>query len=587
MKKNRVKIPQKIEDDVLHRSHHMCNICQIERKPVNIHHIDENPANNDPLNLIVLCKECHELVQSRGYGKGYTKGELYRYRSDWEAIVREKFRPRNLESQIYRQEKITDTHLQEYQLPKEKVEIKLITNKERLRPETKSTITKLANSLLKSRSALRKTANKFFDTGRYNEAIDVYDQLIKIDPSSRFAATGNKGLALIRLGKLKEGIKLIKKLHKQKPKNIINLINLTHANIQINKLPQAQKYIDKALTLTKKNPEVHIQKGIIYEKQGKFNDAILSFNKALKIKPNDSHSLYHRGLVYRKMMRLKKSFSDIKKSYSNTSKNDSQKPYTLHQLGALYCISGNHQKALNIFNKLDKSHPKSEIFLGSKGQELSHLKRDKEASKCLDKLLILFPTSIRAHMAASRFYSDINNSKTSFSIAESGLKFDPKNIHLLFTKGLALGQLDKHNKAIQIYHKILKIKPDLAAVMINLGNQYFNLGKNTQANYYFDRALKIEPENIVGLSNKAECLLSLGDIKNAKRYLKKSLKIDSNFHFSIYNQSKILIHEKKTSEGLKLLQKAIKLNGDYKNNAKKEKVFNNIKNDSRFLKIIK
>lgn len=57
MKKARPAVPQKTRDEVLAAFNHRCAICGEDRPQ--LHHIDENPANNDPQNLIPLCPNCH------------------------------------------------------------------------------------------------------------------------------------------------------------------------------------------------------------------------------------------------------------------------------------------------------------------------------------------------------------------------------------------------------------------------------------------------------------------------------------------------------------------------------------------------
>ncbi len=57
MSKNRVAIPDKIYNQVMKEFNHRCAIGG-ENNP-QLHHIDEDPSNNDPLNLIPLCPNCH------------------------------------------------------------------------------------------------------------------------------------------------------------------------------------------------------------------------------------------------------------------------------------------------------------------------------------------------------------------------------------------------------------------------------------------------------------------------------------------------------------------------------------------------
>ncbi len=61
MAKTRVEIPKPVREAVLKEFNHRCAICGTDRPQV--HHIDENPSNNDLLNLIPLCPNCHLIDQ--------------------------------------------------------------------------------------------------------------------------------------------------------------------------------------------------------------------------------------------------------------------------------------------------------------------------------------------------------------------------------------------------------------------------------------------------------------------------------------------------------------------------------------------
>ena len=57
MENRRPKIPKQVREQVLKEFRHRCAICDGDRPQV--HHIDEDASNNDPLNLIPLCPNCH------------------------------------------------------------------------------------------------------------------------------------------------------------------------------------------------------------------------------------------------------------------------------------------------------------------------------------------------------------------------------------------------------------------------------------------------------------------------------------------------------------------------------------------------
>jgi hypothetical protein len=82
-KKNRVAIPDEIAAAVLFRANRTCSVCR-EKKPVQIHHIDENPEHYTEENLAVLCFDCHRDTQIRGgFDRKLDSAQIRRYRKDW------------------------------------------------------------------------------------------------------------------------------------------------------------------------------------------------------------------------------------------------------------------------------------------------------------------------------------------------------------------------------------------------------------------------------------------------------------------------------------------------------------------------
>jgi hypothetical protein len=80
----RKPIPDNIAASVLVAHDRTCCVCQQRGKRVQVHHIDENPSNNDPKNLAALCFDCHDQTQIKGgFARSLTAEQVINYRDEW------------------------------------------------------------------------------------------------------------------------------------------------------------------------------------------------------------------------------------------------------------------------------------------------------------------------------------------------------------------------------------------------------------------------------------------------------------------------------------------------------------------------
>ncbi len=88
MAKDRTNIPSDIAARVLFRSDRICCVCRERGRPVQLHHVDENPTNHAEENLAVLCFDCHRDTQIRGgFDRKLDAHQITLYREDWYAAV--------------------------------------------------------------------------------------------------------------------------------------------------------------------------------------------------------------------------------------------------------------------------------------------------------------------------------------------------------------------------------------------------------------------------------------------------------------------------------------------------------------------
>lgn len=84
MKKQRESISKELAADILFLSDRTCCVCNIPGKPLQLHHIDENPSNNTHNNIAVLCIDCHnDTMLKGGFGRKLDASQVIKYKDEW------------------------------------------------------------------------------------------------------------------------------------------------------------------------------------------------------------------------------------------------------------------------------------------------------------------------------------------------------------------------------------------------------------------------------------------------------------------------------------------------------------------------
>ncbi len=117
---------------------------------------------------------------------------------------------------------------------------------------------------------------------------------------------------------------------------------------------------------------------------------------------------------------------------------------------------------------------------------------------------------------------------------EKSLELNPKDASTWTFKGLALGELGKHEdeikyyeEAIRCFEKAIKIDPKDASAWSAKGLALGGLGKHEEAIRCFEDAIKIEPKYVSTYENLCELKIITGDYKSALRIVNDAINVAS------------------------------------------------------------
>ncbi|MBC8267411.1 MAG: tetratricopeptide repeat protein [Rhodospirillaceae bacterium] len=220
------------------------------------------------------------------------------------------------------------------------------------------------------------------------------------------------------------------------------------------RVEEAIEAFQKALQVDPKYADGHFNLGVLFRGQGKLDDAIESYKRAITVKPKHFDALYNLGNALKEKGMLEESVTAFRQAVS---------------------IKPDFAEAHN-----------------NLGNALRELKRLEEAGVSYQNALAVKPD-----------YIDAQNNL-----------------------GITCSEMGKLDEAVAIYQKVLAIKPNFAEVQNNLGNALRDLRQLDEAVTCFNRALDIKPGYVDALNNLGNVLRDLGQLDQAVASYKKSIAIN-------------------------------------------------------------
>ena len=124
-----------------------------------------------------------------------------------------------------------------------------------------------------------------------------------------------------------------------------------------------------------------------------------------------------------------------------------------------------------------------------------------------------------------------------------------------FKKAEKLQKSNNLKEAVNLYKKIIELKPNHVPTLLNLGNLFHQNGNLNKAKYYYEKLLLTDSQNSQLIYNLAIIFFRLNDLKNSLYYFDKLIQIDPHIKYLRYNlrnvmRSKNILDLKKTDQEL-------------------------------------
>jgi tetratricopeptide (TPR) repeat protein len=141
-----------------------------------------------------------------------------------------------------------------------------------------------------------------YDQGKYDEAIQAFDEAIEINPQNA-NAWSTKGAALCQQDKNDEAIQAFDEAIEINPQNADTWNNKGTALASLGKYDEAIQAFDEAIELDPKYAYAWYGKGNALVNLGKYDEAIKAYDKAIEINPRDARAWNNKGYALKMLGR--------------------------------------------------------------------------------------------------------------------------------------------------------------------------------------------------------------------------------------------------------------------------------------------
>jgi len=257
--------------------------------------------------------------------------------------------------------------------------------------------------------------------------------------------------------------------------------------IQQGKYAEAIVELDRAVKQDPKFPFAFAWRGVAKGRIGRIDEAMADFNEALKLDPRNAFALGQRGNTFFALRDNGKGLADVNAALEID--NTAAAPYAFR--GLIYSDMGDQEKALADLNRALK----------------------------------LSPDLPPAHGGLGSVYSKLQEFEKSLVAYNRALELAPNTQSFLSGRGYAHFSLGEHNRAIADISQAIAINPRFARPYVNRGRAYIATGNMAAAIKDFDEALKLEPKNITAMLYRAQAFERSRDFANAQADLQETLKL--------------------------------------------------------------
>jgi tetratricopeptide (TPR) repeat protein len=261
--------------------------------------------------------------------------------------------------------------------------------------------------------------------------------------------------------------------------------------------------------------------GVILWQTGRIEDAMVCYERALRIKPDYPEADNDFGVALMQTGRLPEAIDHLEQAVR--LKPDFAEAH--NNLATALLQVGNVREAIAHFEQALRSNPNYAETHYKLGTVLEEIGQPKDAIEHFEQAVRLKPDFAEAHSDLGIALCRMGKAQEAITHFEQAVRIEPHNARVHYNFGLALELTGKPAEAIGQYELALRIKPDYAEVHNKLALSLWRMGKRQEAIGHWEEALRIKPDFILARDSLGDALHLAGKPQDAIGQYEQALAI--------------------------------------------------------------
>jgi PQQ-dependent catabolism-associated CXXCW motif protein len=259
--------------------------------------------------------------------------------------------------------------------------------------------------------------------------------------------------------------------------------------------------------------------GVANAHEGKYDEAIRDFSKAIELNPQHVEAYYNRGLAHAKKGDYGAAMTDLLEAATlDPARNaevqalllDKKYASAYFQRGRIELAKGAYDRAIADYDQAIQLNPEYDEAYSYRGTAYYSKGDYGQAVKDYDQAIQINPKLAVAYVNRGIAYTSKSNYVHAIADFDAAIEIDSKFIQAYFFRGSAYLAKGDYDNAINDYEQTIRLNPNIAVAYFNRANAYQAKGDLDRAVADFDQAVLLDPKSAQSYNNRCIARMIIG-----------------------------------------------------------------------------